>query len=114
MPDVTRRRFIHTTAAAVPAFALYPSLVAAQAVPADPWSLAAEIVRTMVIPKFPGRDFDITRYGAVGDGKASCTDAIRKAIDACAAAGGGQVIVPDGTVPHRRRPPQEQRQPAPR
>ena len=25
-----------------------------------------------------------------------CTDAIRKAIDACAAAGGGQVIVPDG------------------
>ena len=96
MPDVTRRRFIHTTAAAVPAFALYPSLVAAQAVPADPWSLAAEIVRTMVIPKFPGRDFDITRYGAVGDGKARCTDAIRKAIDACAAAGGGQVIVPDG------------------
>ena len=96
MPDVTRRRFIHTTAAAVPAFALYPRLLAAQAVPADPWSLADEIVRTMVTPKFPGRDFDITRYGAVGDGKARCTEAIRKAIDACAAAGGGQVIVPDG------------------
>ncbi len=96
MSNVTRRRFIHTTAAAVPALALYEHLGAWQNTTADPWSRADAIVRSIVVPKFPARDFDITKYGAVGDGKASCTAAIRKAIEACAAAGGGQVIVPDG------------------
>jgi hypothetical protein len=33
---------------------------------------------------------------AVGDGAALCTDAIRKAIAACRAAGGGRVVVPAG------------------
>jgi len=41
--------------------------------------------------------FNITRYGAVADGKTLCTEAIQKAIDACADAGGGRVIVPSGT-----------------
>ena len=54
------------------------------------------------------------KYGAVGDGKASCTAAIRKAIDACAAAGGGHVIVPDGRFLTGAVHLQEQRQPAPR
>ncbi|MBC9930945.1 DUF4955 domain-containing protein [Chitinophaga qingshengii] len=40
---------------------------------------------------------DITRYGAVGDGKTLNTTAIQKAIDACSAKGGGQVRVPSGT-----------------
>ncbi len=39
----------------------------------------------------------IIDYGAVGDGKTDNTDAFRKTIEACAAAGGGQVIVPAGT-----------------
>jgi polygalacturonase len=64
--------------------------------PADPWERADAIVTGITVPRFPARDFDITRYGAAGDGARSCTDAIRKAIAACRAAGGGRVIVPDG------------------
>jgi polygalacturonase len=40
---------------------------------------------------------DVTRFGATGDGKTSCTAAIQKAIDACGAAGGGTVLVPPGS-----------------
>jgi polygalacturonase len=47
-------------------------------------------------PRFPDREFDITKYGAVGDGVTSCTQAIHKAMAACSAAGGGRVVVPAG------------------
>ena len=40
--------------------------------------------------------FNIRQYGAVGDGEASDTAAINKAVEACAAAGGGQVLFPPG------------------
>lgn len=43
------------------------------------------------------QDFNITKYGAIGDGKTLNTKAIQKAIDACNAAGGGQVTIPNGT-----------------
>jgi polygalacturonase len=60
------------------------------------WDLVPEILARIVSPTFPARDFEITRYGAVGDGAMNCTAAIKRAIDACAAAGGGRVVVPDG------------------
>ena len=40
--------------------------------------------------------FNIRDYGAIGDGKALDTSAIQKAIDACSAEGGGQVLFPPG------------------
>ncbi|HEY8660528.1 MAG TPA: glycosyl hydrolase family 28 protein [Hanamia sp.] len=42
------------------------------------------------------KDFDISKYGAVGDGKTLNTAFIQKAIDDCNAAGGGKVIFPAG------------------
>jgi polygalacturonase len=41
--------------------------------------------------------FNVADYGAKNDGSASSTAAIRKAIQACAAAGGGTVYFPAGT-----------------
>lgn len=45
----------------------------------------------------PPVTIDITRYGAVGDGKTLNTTAIQKAIDDCHQQGGGKVIFPSGT-----------------
>lgn len=64
--------------------------------PAGPWDRAADIARTVKAPVFPARDFDITAYGAKGDGTTLNTDAIARAIAACADAGGGRVVVPAG------------------
>lgn len=41
--------------------------------------------------------FNVRDYGAAGDGVSPDTDAIRRAVDACAASGGGTVYFPAGT-----------------
>ena len=41
--------------------------------------------------------YNVRTYGAVGDGTTDDAPAIQAALDACAAAGGGQVIIPPGT-----------------
>ena len=43
------------------------------------------------------KTFNIVSFGAVADAKTINTKAIQKAIDACSAAGGGMVYVPQGT-----------------
>lgn len=68
----------------------------ADAVAAQAWAQVPEILKRIVPPVFPDRDFAITNYGAVGDGGTDCTPAFAKAIAACAQAGGGRVIVPAG------------------
>jgi len=40
--------------------------------------------------------FNVADYGALGNGTTLCTEAIQKAVDACAAAGGGTVYIPAG------------------
>jgi len=63
---------------------------------APEWKQVPEILSRIIPPQFPARDFDIAKYGAVGDGKTVCTADIAKAIDACATVGGGRVLVPAG------------------
>ena len=60
------------------------------------WKSLPEILSRIKAPEFPTRDFVITDYGAVAGGSNDCTATIAKAIDACHAAGGGRVVVPDG------------------
>lgn len=60
------------------------------------WAQVPQILKRIKPPVFPKRDFAVTRYGAVGDGKKDCTAAFAKAIAACNEAGGGRVVVPAG------------------
>jgi lysophospholipase L1-like esterase len=65
----------------------------------DLWAEADAILRRIKAPTFPNRRFDITRFGARAARSADASDstqAFRRAIDACHAAGGGRVIVPAG------------------
>jgi polygalacturonase len=62
----------------------------------DPWEQAAMIRTRIRPPLFARRDFEITRYGAAGDGVKDSTAAISRAIAACHEAGGGRVVVPEG------------------
>lgn len=58
---------------------------------------AAALLALPAVPAFARRrTVDIRSHGAVGDGRTVNTKAIQKAIDACAAAGGGMVAVPAG------------------
>ena len=58
------------------------------------FSESEEILARIKAPVFPVRDFLITDFGAVAGGESSA--AIRNAIEACNAAGGGRVVVPSG------------------
>ena len=102
---VTRRDFLRS--AAVGALAASPiatlacraSSAAGGAGPTpagDVWAMLPQILARIVPPTFPARDFDVTNYGAVGDGRADCSAAFRAAIAACTQAGGGHVVVPAG------------------
>ena len=74
------------------------SLSASAAVdaPDSPWEQLPAILKNVKLPHFPDRSFDITRFGAIADGKTDCTEAIKKAIATCHEAGGGRVLVPGG------------------
>ena len=87
----SRRQFLGWSAAAVALPAVSPV-----GGTGDPWAMADRIVARTVRPRFPDRYFDVTRYGAVGDGSYDCTSAFAAAIADCADRGGGHVVVPDG------------------
>jgi polygalacturonase len=61
------------------------------------WGQADKILSGIKAPQFSAKDFNITDYGAVGDGTTNCAQAINKAISAANIAGGGRVVVPAGT-----------------
>lgn len=64
--------------------------------PDDPWARVPVILGRINAPTFPARNFDVTSFGAVGDGRTDSRAAFTKAISACHAAGGGRVVVPAG------------------
>jgi polygalacturonase len=60
------------------------------------WNRVPEILSRIKPPVFPNREFDITKFGAVPDNKTDNTTVFQRAIAACAAAGGGAIVVPSG------------------
>jgi polygalacturonase len=101
---VTRRAFL--TASATAGIGLFTgSALVARSRAREPfwsdaqdtgWSEVDAILARIKPPTFPNRDFDIMKFGAIGDGLRDGTKAFRDAIAACAAAGGGRVVVPAG------------------
>jgi polygalacturonase len=77
------------------AFASTPAVSPAAA---SPWDQVPVILSRIVPPTFAARNFDITAFGAKGDGRTDCSAAFAKAIAACNAnPGGGHVVVPSGS-----------------
>lgn len=60
------------------------------------WDQLETIQAQIKAPEFPDKDFLITDFGAVADSVTLNTEAFRAAIEACNAAGGGRVVVPQG------------------
>jgi polygalacturonase len=63
---------------------------------ADPWERLPGILEGIRAPTFPDRDFPVTAFGAVADGRTDASAAFRAAIEACHRGGGGRVVVPPG------------------
>jgi polygalacturonase len=74
------------------------ALLATPLLRAEPagWAQVPQILARIQTPVFPAHDFVVTNYGAVAGGTTDCTAAISQAIEACAKAGGGRVVVPSG------------------
>jgi polygalacturonase len=94
MRYVSRRGFLRGAAGA-------PALGIAWRLHANPtaagnWDQVEPILARIQPPVFPNRDFEITRYGAVGDGAKDSSEALAQAIAACNQTGGGRVVVPPG------------------
>ncbi len=60
------------------------------------WDSVPAILAQIEVPAFPDRDFLVTDFGGVGDGKTDCHAAFQAAIAECADAGGGRVVAPAG------------------
>ncbi len=73
-----------------------PTLAQKASPAANGWNKLPAILKRIIPPKFPVKDFDVTKFGAVGDGKTDCSIAFADAIDKCNKAGGGRVVVPAG------------------
>jgi polygalacturonase len=108
MTKHSRRDFVKAAVTAAGALALEPvraaagSIAGAGARPPLPetesagWDRVPSILARIRAPRFRRRDFPVTRFGGVADGTTDCTEAFRRAIAACTAAGGGRVVAAGG------------------
>lgn len=92
--------FLHRIAPAQPVFFMkmkwnsnWPALLAAGLIS---FLAAGEGVAAPALPAIPAGIYNITNYGAVGDGVVTNTTALKAAIEAASGAGGGTVEVPAG------------------
>ena len=95
-----RREFLHLLLAGAGAGLLLPNVSFGQAAArnsADAWATEyPRILARIKAPNFRKKDYSVTKYGAVADGKTLSTEAFRKAIEECSKKGGGRVVVPKG------------------
>lgn len=92
-----RREFIQLLLAASAAGLISQSPILGKSGTSDVWETEyRKILSRIKPPRFRNKDYKITKFGAVADGKTPATDAIAKAIDSCSADGGGRVVVPKG------------------
>lgn len=62
----------------------------------DPWKRMELTIKNLPKTSFQDKTYNINDFGAVADGKTLNTAAFQKAIQTCAANGGGKVLVPNG------------------
>lgn len=94
-----RREFLQLLLAGVGAGLVLPNVSHGQTATeasVDAWAQVPQILARIKPPKFPKKDFDITKFGAKSGAETDCTEAFRKAIEAANKAGGGRVVVPPG------------------
>lgn len=92
-----RREFLKALIIGTAGLAALPPIALGQSASSgDAWRQVPQILARIRPPKFPKKDFKITKFGAIADGKTDCTEAFRKAVEACNKAGGGRVVVPKG------------------
>ena len=60
------------------------------------WDEAYRIVKSLKDPQFKDKVYNVTEFGAVGDGVTNNTKAIKAAIDKCSSDGGGKVLITGG------------------
>ncbi len=66
------------------------------AVAMDPWKTMKQIEKSVVIPTFPDKTYNIIEYGAKSGGEFDNSEVFKTAIYNCSKNGGGTVLVPRG------------------
>ena len=95
--NIDRRTFIGGTLSAVIGSAFLPITGCARQAQVDPWDYAWELRQRIRAPEFPDREFLVTDFGALADVATDNTKSINDAIRTCSEAGGGRVVIPEGT-----------------
>ena len=93
-----RREFLKYFAAGAAGVAVFPRLAFGGS---DAWTTEyPQILSRIRPPKFPKKDFNITKFGAKAGVENDSSAAIAEAIDACSKAGGGRDYRADGRISH--------------
>jgi polygalacturonase len=87
---IARRTFLRTTAQAIAAFPLLPSIAAEAQMP------TARAEKTSNTSSKPTLILNVRDFGVTGNGKTKDTSGLQLALDRCSVLGGGEVVIPPG------------------